>query len=87
MAKYTLNQILKILEKLFEKDITTSKQFKDLKWDNLEKLDKNLTPIEKSFIMDFRNAVIKKKIIEFLAGKDIEEDLNKDDRTLQEANN
>ena len=45
MAKYTLNQMLKILEKLFEKDITTSKQFKDLKWDNLEKLDKNLTPI------------------------------------------
>ena len=87
MAKYTLNQMLKILEKLFEKDITTSKQFKDLKWDNLEKLDKNLTSIEKSFIMDFRNAVIKKKIIEFLAGKDIEEDLNKDDRTLQEANN
>lgn len=87
MAKYTLNQMLKVLEKLFEKDITTSKQFKDLKWDNLEKLDKNLTPIEKSFIMDFRNAVIKKKIIEFLAGKDIKEDLNKDDRTLQEANN
>ena len=37
--------------------------------------------------MDFRNAVIKKKIIEFLAGKDIEEDLKKDDRTLQKTNN
>ena len=87
MSKYTLNQMLKVLEKLFEKNITTSKQFKNLKWDNLEKIDKNLTPIEKSFIMDFRNAVIKKKIIEFLAGKDIEEDLKKDDRTLQKTNN
>ena len=59
MPKYTLNQTLKTLEKLFKKDITTTKQFRNLKWDNLDKIDKELTPVEKSFIMDFRNAVIK----------------------------
>ena len=69
MPKYTLNQTLKTLEKLFKKDITTTKQFRNLKWDNLDKIDKEFTPVEKSFIMDFRNAVIKKKIVEFLAGK------------------
>lgn len=82
MPKYTLNQTLKTLEKLFQKDITTTKQFRNLKWDNLDKIDKELTPVEKSFIMDFRNAVIKKKIVEFLAGKDIEEESEKSDRTL-----
>lgn len=82
MPRYTLNQTLKTLEKLFQKDITTTKQFRSLKWDNLDKIDKELTPIEKSFIMDFRNAVIKKKIVEFLAGKDIEEESEKSDRTL-----
>lgn len=82
MPRYTLNQTLKTLEKLFQKDITTTKQFKSLKWDNLDRIDKELTPIEKSFIMDFRNAVIKKKIVEFLAGKDIGEESEKNDRTL-----
>ena len=74
MQKYTLSQTLKTLDKLFQKEITTTKQFKTLKWDNLDKIDKDLTPEEKSFIMDFRDAVIKKKVIEFLAGKDIDEE-------------
>ncbi|MCI8272686.1 MAG: hypothetical protein HFJ55_01210 [Clostridia bacterium] len=82
MPKYTLNQTLKTLEKLFKRDITTTKQFRNLKWDNLDKIDKELTPVEKSFIMDFRNAVIKKKIVEFLAGKEIKEESEKSDRTL-----
>ena len=74
MQKYTLSLTLKTLDKLFQKEITTTKQFKTLKWDNLDKIDKDLTPVEKSFIMDFRDAVIKKKVIEFLAGKDIDEE-------------
>lgn len=74
MQKYTLNQIMRTLEKLFQKDITTTKKFKDLKWNNLDKIDNNLTPVEKSFIMDFRDAVINKKIIEFLAGKDVDKE-------------
>jgi len=74
MQKYTLNQILRTLDKLFKKEILTTKQFKNIKWDNLDKIDKTLTPIEKSLIMDFKNAVIKRKIIEFLAGKEIDEE-------------
>lgn len=80
MQKYTLNQILKTLEKLFNKNITTTKQIKNTKWDDLDKIDKTLTPVEKSLIMDLKNAVAKKRIIEFLAGKEIEED--KDDTTI-----
>ena len=76
MQKYTLNQILKTLEKLFNKNITTTKQIKNTKWDDLDKIDKTLTPIEKSLIMDLKNAVAKKRIIEFLAGKEIEEGNN-----------
>lgn len=82
MPKYTLNQTMKTLEKLFKKNIITTQQFKNIRWNNLDKIDKNLTPIEKSFIMDFRDAVINKKIIEFLSGKNLEEESNINDRTL-----
>ena len=73
MQKYTLNQIVKTLEKLFESDFTTTNQIKTIKWDKLEKINKDFTPIEKSLVMDFRDAVAKKKIVEFLAGKEIDE--------------
>ena len=76
MQKYTLNQILRTLEKIFTKNIKTTKQIKNIKWDDLDKIDKTLTPIEKSLIMDLKNAVAKKRIIEFLAGKEIEEGNN-----------
>ena len=76
MQKYTLNQILRTLEKIFTKNIRTTKQIKNIKWDDLDKIDKTLTPIEKSLIMDLKNAVANKRIIEFLAGKEIEEGNN-----------
>ncbi len=83
MQKYTLNQILKTLEKLFSSNYTTTKQIKNIKWDNLEQINKDFTPVEKSLVMDLKNAVTKRKIIEFLAGKDLcEESENKNDRTI-----
>lgn len=82
MQKYTLNQILKTLEKLFKSNYTTTKQIKLIKWDNLEQINENFTPLEKSLVMDFRDAVAKKKIVEFLAGQDINERNEKSDRTL-----
>jgi hypothetical protein len=74
MQKYTLNQITKTLEKLFAVDYKTTKQIKTIKWDKLEEINKDFTPVEKSLVMDFRDAVAKRKIIEFLAGKDINEE-------------
>ena len=84
MQNYTLNQILKTLEKLFESNYTTTKQIKNIKWDNLEQINKNFAPVEKSLVMDFRDAVNKKKVIEFLAGKNLgeESEKNKNDRTI-----
>ena len=66
MAQYTLTQSVKTLEKIFENKIDTEQKIKSIKWENL----KQFSPLEKSFIMDLKEAVMKRKIIEFLAGKD-----------------
>ena len=66
MAQYTLTQSVKTLEKLFVNKIDTEQKIKSIKWENL----KQFSPLEKSFIMDLKEAVMKRKIIEFLAGKD-----------------
>ena len=66
MAQYTLTQSVNTLEKLFENKIDTEQKIKSIKWENL----KQFSPLEKSFIMDLKEAVMKRKIIEFLAGKD-----------------
>ena len=69
MPQYTLQQSVKTLEKIFENNIDTEQQIKNLKWENL----KQFSPVEKSFIMDLKEAVAKRKIIEFLAGKEDKE--------------
>lgn len=69
MPQYTLQQSVKTLEKIFENDIDTEQKIKNLKWENL----KQFSPVEKSFIMDLKEAVAKRKIIEFLAGKEDKE--------------
>lgn len=69
MPQYTLQQSVKTLEKIFENNIDTEQKIKNLKWENL----KQFSPVEKSFIMDLKEAVAKRKIIEFLAGKEYKE--------------
>ena len=66
MPQYTLQQSVKTLEKIFENNIDTEQKIKNLKWENLKQ-------VEKSFIMDLKEAVAKRKIIEFLAGKEDKE--------------
>ena len=69
MPQYTLQQSVKTLEKIFENNIDTEQKIKNLKWENL----KQFSPVEKRFIMDLKEAVAKRKIIEFLAGKEDKE--------------
>ena len=69
MPQYTLQQSVKTLEKIFENNIDTEQKIKNLKWENL----KQFSPVEKSFIMYLKEAVAKRKIIEFLAGKEDKE--------------
>ena len=69
MPQYTLQQSVKTLEKIFENNIDTEQKIKNLKWENL----KQFSPVEKSCIMDLKEAVAKRKIIEFLAGKEDKE--------------
>ena len=66
MPQYTLTQSVKTLEKLFENNIDSEQKIKALKWEDL----KQFSPVEKSFIMDLKEAVAKKNVIEFLAGKE-----------------
>lgn len=66
MPQYTLTQSVKTLEKLFENNLDSEKKIKALKWEDL----KQFSPIEKSFIMDLKEAVAKREVIEFLAGKE-----------------
>lgn len=66
MPQYTLTQSVKTLEKLFENNIDSEQKIKALKWEDL----KQFSPVEKSFIMDLKEAVVKKNVIGFLAGKE-----------------
>ena len=66
MPQYTITQSVKTLEKLFENNIDSEQKIKALKWENL----KQFSPVEKSFIMDLKEAVAKKNVIGFLAGKE-----------------
>lgn len=68
MAQYTLTQSVKTLEKLFENNLDSEKKIKSLKWEDL----KQFNPVEKSFVMDLKEAISKRTIIEFLAGKETE---------------
>ena len=69
MPQYTLTQSLKTLEKLFENNIDSEQKIKALKWEDL----KQFSPVEKSFIMDLKEAVANKNVIGFLAGKEEKE--------------
>lgn len=66
MQQYTLTQSVKTLEKLFENNLDTEKKIKALKWEDL----KQFSPIEKSFIMDLKEAIANKEVIGFLAGNE-----------------
>ena len=66
MPQYTLTQSVKTLEKLFENNIDSEQKIKALKCEDL----KQFSPVEKSFIMDLKEAVAKKNVIGFLAGKE-----------------
>jgi len=66
-TKYNLSQITKTLEKLFEAGFNTDKKILALKLEDLMKIP-NLQNNETMIIIEFKNAVKNKKVIEFLSG-------------------
>ena len=66
-TKYNLSQITKTLEKLFEAGFNTDKKILALKLEDLMKIP-NLQNNETMIIIEFKNAVKNRKIIEFLSG-------------------
>jgi len=65
--KYSLNQITKTLEKLFEAGFNTDKKILAMKMEDLAKLP-NLAPNEPLIIIEFKNAIKNRDIISFLSG-------------------
>ena len=65
--KYTLNQITKALEKLFEAGFNSDKKILAMKLEDLIKIG-NLTSSEIAIIIDYRMAVKNKQITAFLSG-------------------
>lgn len=66
-TKYNIGQITKTLEKLFEAGFNTDKKILALKLEDLMKIP-NLQNNETMIIIEFKNAVKNRKIIEFLSG-------------------
>lgn len=66
-TKYSLNQITKTLEKLFEAGFNTDKKILAMKMEDLAKLP-NLAPNEPLIIIEFKNAIKNRDIIAFLSG-------------------
>ncbi len=66
-TKYNLSQITKTLEKLFEAGFNTDKKILALRLEDLMKIP-NLQNNETIIIIEFKNAVKNKRIIEFLSG-------------------
>lgn len=66
-TKYNFSQITKTLEKLFEAGFNTDKKILALKLEDLTKIQ-NLQNNETMIIIEFKNAIKNKKILEFLSG-------------------
>ena len=66
-TKYSLNQITKTLEKLFDAGFNTDKKILAMKMEDLAKLP-NLTSNETLIIIEFKTAIKNRDLIAFLSG-------------------
>ena len=66
------------MEKLFENNIDSEQKIKALKWEDL----KQFSPVEKSFIMDLKEAVAKEKCNRIFSRKKRKQKGDNYDRTL-----
>lgn len=66
-SKYNLNQITKLLEKLFEAGFNTEKKILMMKMEDLLKI-KNLESKDSLLIIELKKAIKDKEIIAFLSG-------------------
>lgn len=68
MASYSISQITKMVNKLFDEGITTDKQVINLTYAKMKDF-KNISPIEKLMILEYSEALKQKEITSFLCGK------------------
>ena len=74
--KYSLNQISKTLDKLFNAGFNTEKKITSMQMEDLLKIQ-DITSIEMNIIIEFKKAIKSKKIIAFLSGNDEKENQSK----------
>ena len=66
MERYSYNQVMKTLEKLFKTGFDTDKKILSLKLEDLEKFS-NLQSSETLILIELKKAIKKKEIISFLS--------------------
>lgn len=68
-SKYSLSNITKTLDNLFNAGFNTEKSILSIKLEDLEKI-KDITSLEITIIIDLKKAIKNKKMIAFLSGED-----------------
>ena len=74
--KYSLNQITKLLEKLFEAGFNTEKKILMMKMEDLSMI-KNLESKDSLIIIELKKAIKNKELIAFLSGTKTKNDLKR----------
>ena len=74
--KYSLNQIIKLLEKLFEAGFNTEKKILMMKMEDLSMI-KNLESKDSLIIIELKKAIKNKDLIAFLSGTKTKNDLKR----------
>lgn len=67
MNKYSMNQISKTLEKLFNAGFNTEKKITSIQIEDLQ-IIQDITTTEMNIIIDFKKAIKNKNIIAFFSG-------------------
>lgn len=66
MAKYSFNQITKLLEKVFKAGFTDEKSILAIQLDDLSKIQ-DISSVDITIILELKKAIKSKKIIAFLS--------------------
>lgn len=70
MASYSINQIARVVGKLYDEGITTDKDVINLTYAKMKDF-KEISPLEKLVILEYSEALKQREITSFLCGKKI----------------
>lgn len=86
MTNYTLNQIARAINKIYNEGITSDKEIMQITYGKMAKL-KTVSPIEKLIILDYSEALKLKQVTTFLSGRRLRKEVEKDGISKQNTTN